>query len=129
MSTTSADPRGVIEHINGAWRAGRAEEAAPLFAADVVMVTPDGGRVVGRDALVRSYVEFAAAAVIDEYAESEHSVDVFGDTAIVGYRWTMAWRAGGEAYRDRGRDLFVLARRNGGWQVVWRTLLPEGERG
>lgn len=127
MSGPSAEPRAVVERINAAWRAGRAGESAALFHEDVVMLTPTGQRIVGRDAMVRSYAEFTAAAAVDEYVESDHTVDEFGATAVVAYRWLMAWRAGGESYRERGRDIFVLARGAAGWQVVWRTLLSDGD--
>jgi uncharacterized protein (TIGR02246 family) len=126
MSGADAEPRAVVERINAAWRAGRAADAAPLFDGDVVMVTPTGERLIGREAMVQSYADFAASAVVDEYEESEHAVDVFGETAVVVYRWLMAWRAGGESYRERGRDIFVLTHATTGWQVVWRTLLPDG---
>jgi uncharacterized protein (TIGR02246 family) len=120
------EARALVARINEAWRGGRAEAAAPLFAEDVVMLGPGGERLVGRAAMVRSYVDFAAAATVDEYEESEHAVDVFGDTAVVSYAWRMAWRAGGEAYRERGRDVFVLAHGADGWQAVWRTLIAAG---
>jgi uncharacterized protein (TIGR02246 family) len=124
---SAADPRAVVERINAAWRAGRAEEAAPLFHPDVILVTPNGERLVGRDAMVRSYAEFAAAAIVDEYAESRHEVDLVGATAWVSYHWEMAWRVGGDSYRERGRDVFLLARENDGWLVVRRQLISDGE--
>jgi uncharacterized protein (TIGR02246 family) len=128
MSEASVEPRAVIERINAAWRAGRANDSAPLFHADAIILAPNGERVVGREAVIRSYVEFTAAAAIDEYTESDYTVDVFGATAVVAYRWQMAWRAGGESYRERGRDVFVLTRGAAGWQVAWRTLLSDGDQ-
>jgi uncharacterized protein (TIGR02246 family) len=127
MSGSNAEPRAVVEGINAAWRAGRANDSAAMFHEQVVMLTPTGERIVGREAMVRSYAEFAAAAVVDEYTTSEHTVDAFGTTTVVAYRWQMAWRADGESYRERGRDIFVLTHSPVGWQVVWRTLLSDGE--
>ncbi len=121
----SLEPLAVIARINAAWRAGNAAAAAELFHEDVVLVTPAGDRVVGRAAMVETYADFAASSVVDECVESEHREERFGDTAIVAYRWRMAWRSSGERYHGSGRDLFVLARGAGGWQVVWRTLLPD----
>lgn len=53
-----------------------------------------------------------------------NTIDVCGDTAVATCPWEMEWEAGGEARREAGHDVFVLARRDGRWLAVWRTVVP-----
>lgn len=117
-----------IHQINHAWLDGRASDMAPLVHEFVVVVLPGfSGRVIGRDAFVASYADFASEARVSAYDESEHVVDVFGDTAVVSYRYEIEYELDGEPQHDTGRDLFVFARGDNDdhWRVVWRTLVPD----
>lgn len=53
-------------------------------------------------------------------------VTVRGDIAVIEYSWEMAWTAGGVDHAEKGRELLVLARRDGKWRVVWRTQIAGG---
>jgi uncharacterized damage-inducible protein DinB len=117
--------RSVLRKINESWLQGRTEELAEYFHPHIVMVHPGfAGRVEGRDAGVQSYVDFLRSAKIHEYAESDHQVDIRGDTAVASYRFLMAWEMVGKHYREGGHDLFVFNRDQGKWQAVWRTMQP-----
>jgi ketosteroid isomerase-like protein len=114
-----------IGRINRAWRTGRVEEMVDAFHDDVVVVQPGfGTRVSGREACVGSYAEFAAAARVLAYDESEHAVDVWGDTAVATYRFRIEYEIEGKSYLEAGHDLLVFIRASDGWRVVWRTLAP-----
>jgi ketosteroid isomerase-like protein len=116
---------GTIARINRAWRTGRVEEMVEAFHDDVVVVQPGfGTRVSGREACVGSYAEFAAAARVHAYDESEHAVDVWGDTAVATYRFRIEYEIEGKTYLETGQDLLVFIRTSDGWRVVWRTLAP-----
>jgi uncharacterized protein (TIGR02246 family) len=115
--------RSLIQRINDAWRQGRLEELADYFHPDIVLVFPGfSGRGEGRAACVQSYVDFLGSATVHEYTESDHHIDVWGDTAVASYRFVMAWEMGGKHYREAGHDLFVFSRDQGQWRAVWRTL-------
>jgi ketosteroid isomerase-like protein len=118
-----------LQRINDAWLNGRAIDMLPLVHPEVVVVLPGfSGRVIGRDAFVASYGDFAAQARVFNYDENEHVVDVFGDTAIVSYRYEIEYEIAERWQRDTGRDFFVFNRQpDGCWQVVWRTVIPEPE--
>jgi uncharacterized protein (TIGR02246 family) len=115
--------RSLLRQINDAWRQGRPEELVEYFHPQIVLVHPGfSGRGEGRVACVQSYVDFLAAARVHEYTESDHQIDVWGDTAVATYRFVMAWEMGGQSYREAGHDLFVFSREDGRWLAVWRTL-------
>ncbi len=83
-----------------------------------------GRRVSGREACVASYAEFAAAGTVHAYDESDHTVDVWADTAVATYRFRIDFEVGGERYLEAGHDLLVFSRIDDGWRIVWRTLAP-----
>lgn len=128
MSESERDKTEIIAtigRINRAWRTGRVEELMDAFHEDVVVVQPGFGTwVTGREACVGSYAEFAAAARVHAYDETEHAVDVWGDTAVATYRFRIEYEIDGKTYLETGHDLLVFVRASDGWQVVWRTLAP-----
>jgi predicted enzyme related to lactoylglutathione lyase len=133
--TTGAgqDDRGEIRlllgRITAAWRQGRTEDLRDCFHEGMVIAPPGfRGRVEGRDACVRSYADFLAHATVREFKEAEPAIDVCGDTAVATCPWEMEWEAGGEVRRETGHDVFVLARREGKWLAVWRTVAPTERR-
>jgi hypothetical protein len=117
-----------LEAINRTWLEGRPRDVAPLLHPAVVMVLPGfGGRVEGPDALVAGFVDFCDNASLQEYGESDLSVDAAGDTAVAGYAFDMVYERAGVRTRATGRDLWVFARQGGAWLAVWRTMLDLAE--
>jgi uncharacterized protein (TIGR02246 family) len=117
--------RQLLGRINAAWREGRPEELSKWLHEEVVFVTPGlQARLEGADACIRSYADFLNHAVVQEYQEREPTIDVWGDTAVATYGWTMAWEMDGKSFRESGHDLFVVRRDEGRWRAVWRTILP-----
>jgi ketosteroid isomerase-like protein len=110
----SRDSEAVAETlnaINDAWVGGRAEDMRDHLHDDVVTVQPGFEMVIrGRDTCVASYAEFTGQATIDRFESTAPSVEVFGDTAIAWFAWTMRYAIGGESYHETGHDLFVFTR-------------------
>ena len=74
--------RGIVGAINEAWVAGRYEAIGPHVADHVVMAPPgEDSRVMGRDAYVASFRQFAEIAVVKEFVPATPRVDVIGNTA------------------------------------------------
>jgi ketosteroid isomerase-like protein len=63
-------------------------------------------------------------AKVNHFQTGDHIVTLRGDTAVVEYRWEMAWTATGADHTETGRAVLVLARRDEGWRAVWRTPIP-----
>jgi uncharacterized protein (TIGR02246 family) len=116
----------IIQQINAAWLRGRPEELLGLFHERFTIVDSEGRRLgEGRSACVDSYRDFAAAATVTDFQGAEPQVDVFDATAVVTYRFEIAYTMGGQPHRDVGRDLFVLERTGDRWLAVWRQLVDQ----
>ncbi len=122
------DVRATLDAINAAWRQNRPRDIEPMLDRDVVMVFPGfSGRISGRDAMIDGFIDFCANARVQSYDESAHEIDVGGDTAIASFKFDMIYERASERWRSTGRDLWVLARADGDWRAVWRTMLDVAE--
>jgi uncharacterized protein (TIGR02246 family) len=110
---------------NRAWLGGDPNAVAPLFHENAVMLAPGfEQRVVGREAIVGSFVEYCKVAKTLAFEESGESVDVFGNTAVVSYRFKVRYELGGSTHEEAGQELLVLRQQAERWQIVWRTQVP-----
>jgi uncharacterized protein (TIGR02246 family) len=109
---------------NRAWREGRPREVGGLFHEDAVALVGPGRRLVGRNAIVQSYVDYCASVKTHVFAEQTHSVEVFGDTAVVQYRFSVRYELGGQVHDEVGQEILVFVPRAGEWRAVWRTQTP-----
>ena len=119
----------LIRRSNRAWVSGAVHEVASLFDEKAVVVAPGlQGRAEGKDAIVRSYEEYVHHARTHSFEELEHQVDVFGDTAVAAYRFSISYTLDNEdaQHDETGQEMLVLRRGVGGWKVIWRTQTPEG---
>lgn len=116
--------RAVLRRINDAWLTGHFDDLGQYFHENMVVVPPGYHmRLNGRDACVRSYRDFTAAATIDEFMLHDPSVEVVGDTATAMSRFDTVYRLEGKTYRESGFDLFVLNRTGDDWLAVFRTVI------
>jgi uncharacterized protein (TIGR02246 family) len=130
-----ADPKaegeelwGRVRAANAAWRRGEPRAVADLFAEDVVMVAHDLRRIEGRAAMVQSFVDYVAKVRTDHFKETGHTVDVWGDVAVVTYSFEVRYYMDEAAFVDEGQEVLVFARRNGRFEAVWRTQVTTGSR-
>jgi uncharacterized protein (TIGR02246 family) len=124
MSSDASDAvRAATARINAAWQERRYDDLRQMFAEDMVFTLPGfTGRIEGPEAIVASYREFIERVRLTSYREDQLVVHVWGDTAIAGYRWDMAWLAGGVPNHETGQDVFAFRHRNGAWLAIWRTM-------
>ena len=114
-----------VEDMDRCWREGRLHDLDTFLTDDIVMVAPDGKtRLEGIAATVASYREFTVSSSVEHYVTSNHVVTLRSDTAVIEYQWNMAWSNAGMDYNDAGREVLVLASREGSWRVIWRTQIP-----
>ena len=71
--------------------------------------------------------EIAGVLEVVSYAESDHQVDLAGNSAVASFRFEMVYARDGASYRSTGRDLWVFERQGDGWLAVWRTMLDLAE--
>ena len=117
-----------LERINRAWLDRRPDDLVPLFHPDMTMVYPGfAGRAEGREAIVAGFADFCMNATVSDYHETDHQVDVIGDTAVASFAYEMLYERSGTRSRATGRDLWVFARHRAEWIAVWRTMLDMAE--
>jgi ketosteroid isomerase-like protein len=116
--------KGIIDRINEVTLGSRNEDLRPLFHENVTFMSPDfRTRAEGREACLKSYSDFRAAAQIKEYHRFEPQIDVTGATAVVTYEFRIYYAIQGRTNRDSGRDLLVFTRKDDRWVVAWRTVI------
>lgn len=117
--------RQTVQAINEASRKGDIETLKGFCHQDVVIVPPGFvQRAEGRETYLKSVENFCNTGVVLEYKMLSMKIDVFGDVAIVYYRYKTKWEMEGETFSEKGNDVMVLARDEGKWLLIWRTLIP-----
>jgi ketosteroid isomerase-like protein len=118
----------IVREANKARVAAATRELTALHEPDAVLVRSSlEERLEGRDAIVRAVEEESHQERIEAFEELEHSIDVFGDFALVAYRYEMRTRPAGADEEEEGSGLEVVALRRsaGRWKVLWRTQVAE----
>src|SRR5262245_51861981 len=120
--------RSIVAAINEAWTTGRFD-AIGQYVADHVVMAPPGqdSRVLGRDAYVASFRQYAEATWTESFKPLTPRVDVIGNTAVAVCPFSIVYEIDGSRYAEKGFDILVFARTADGWKIVWRTLTSEPE--
>jgi len=119
------DIRGLLQKISEAWLKGDPDDLLEFFHEDLVIMSPDIERMgVGKTACIQSYKDFIAHATVHEYKEYDHTIDVWGDTAVSIYAFDVTYAMKGQTYNETGHDIFVYNREDDKWLVVWRMVIP-----
>jgi hypothetical protein len=111
-----------IKSMNRCWTAGWDE---PVFRQyihpDAVAIVPTiPGILKGKDAYVAGWRMFVEAAVIHEWKESDHTVQIYagGKSAVVTYFFSITLVTGGQKQTMNGRDMLFFVKAGRKWQVV-----------
>jgi ketosteroid isomerase-like protein len=123
MNESQTELWNLVRESNRAWVSGSTKELAALFDDHAVVIAPAlQGRVEGRDAIVASYASYNMHTKTHSFEEMEHQVDLFGDTAVVTYRFQIRYEllADGVVQDETAQEVLVL-RKTDRWRVLWRT--------
>jgi ketosteroid isomerase-like protein len=127
MDKLKSELRDIVKKINQLWVSDNADKLGQFFHEDMVIVNPDLAKMgEGRRECVRSYIDFASQAKTTSYKESDFEIKVWGNTAMVNYRFDISYEMEGKEYNDIGRDVFIFSRddKDGKWLAVWRMIVP-----
>lgn len=119
----------LIRDMNRCWTSGWHEEQFREYihpeAVAIAPATP--GRLLGRDAYVAGWRRFAEAAVIHEWKEIDHKVQLYagGKCAVVTYFFSITFAMGTVKQTMQGRDMFFLVREGRKWLVAADQFSPE----
>jgi hypothetical protein len=119
----------MIRSMNRCWTEGwHEEEFRHYIHPDAVAIVPSApGRLEGRDAYVTGWRSFSEAAVIHEWREFDHNIQMHarGKAAVVTYLFTITFALGGQKQTLRGRDMFLLIKEGRRWLVAADQFSPE----
>ena len=114
----------MINHVNAlnqAWQDRQLHVVADLYHPDVVLLPPDAGTpIVGREAVLASYDDFAAAELLDFRVEGFDTFE-FGDTGVCHMRFQIEYVLDGSRHCERGLEVYVIADVGGTPQIIWRS--------
>jgi len=114
----------VLSAINQAWRSNTPLGMSQYLHPDIIMKYPGfSGEVVGREALLASFVEFCTNAKVLEYQESNEQINVVGNCAVASFQFEMLYERAKYQEQSKGRDLWVFQCISDTWVAVWRTMM------
>jgi ketosteroid isomerase-like protein len=113
----------LVRESNRAWISGSSHELSDFFDEHAVVMAPGmQGRVSGRAAVVASYAAYNMHARTHSFEEMEHQIELFGDVAVVVYRFRIRYQviATGEQHDETAQETLVL-RKTDRFRVLFRT--------
>ena len=118
QATRIADERAVRQvedKIAAALDHDDADALEKLWASDYVFVNPVGTIFTKAQRLAQLR---SGTLNVESYSRDEETIRIYGTTAIVIYRSTVAGQAKGQDISSKRRVTTVLVKRNGRWQAV-----------
>lgn len=128
MSEQEQEAWSAVRESNRARVTGATRELSALLDPEAVVAPPGfSSPIRGREAVVRAVEDERQHARVESYEELEHSVTIFGDLAMVTYRYEMRFRPvkDEEEREESGQEVVALRRSGGRWKVLWRTRLGD----
>ncbi len=129
LSTEIQQIETTIRKMNQCWTVSWDEPAFRQYihpdAVAIVPTTP--GRLVGQDAYVAGWRAFCEAAVIHDWQETDHIVQIYagGKCAVVTYLFSITFAMGGQKLTMRGRDMLCLVKEGRNWLIAADQFSPE----
>jgi ketosteroid isomerase-like protein len=94
-------------------------KALAFFDKDIVCFSSTRHeRLAGQTALRRTFEYYLKEAENVHYRITEPRVQVYGDTAIASFYWTVTLATGSKRRKIEGRGSHVFVNRNGQWTIV-----------
>jgi ketosteroid isomerase-like protein len=115
-----------VRESNRAWMSGSMHELGDFYDEKAVAIEPQlAGRLDGREAILASYTDYNLHARTHEFEEQEHQIALFGDTAVVTYRFHIRYEmlADGELHDESAQEILVL-KKTDRWRAIFRTQTP-----
>ena len=128
----SDDIIATVHAMNLCWTTGWHEEQFRQYihpdAVAIVPTTP--GRLEGRDAYVAGWREFAEAAVVYEWKETDYKVQIFagGKCAVVTNFFSITFAMGTGKQTMHGRDMYFLVKEGRKWLIAADQFSPEPQK-
>lgn len=128
MSEQEQEAWSAVRESNRARLTGATRELTALLDPEAVVIQPGfSSPIEGREAVVRAVEDERQHLRVESFEELEHSVSIFGDLAMVTYRYEMRWKpvAEEEELEESGQEVVALRRGGDRWKVLWKTRLGD----
>jgi len=114
----------LMKTINRAWYEGNPGLLYNYFHKNMMIVTQDM-KILGngRDACIMSYMDFTKNTKIHNYKDYNYEVAIWGNTALVSYKFDISYEMKRMTYDETGKDIFFFTFEEDKWQAVWRMLV------
>ena len=113
----------LVRRLNAAWQTEDWVAVASCLHERIVLLPPDtGAPIIGRQAVVDTYRDFAAAAKLLRFAETELAVFGFGSTHVAHMRFEVEYELDGTRSWETGLEVYTVTTDNTPL-VVWRQQL------
>jgi ketosteroid isomerase-like protein len=102
-----------------AFNQGDVKKALEFFDKEIVCFSSTRHeRITGRAALRRTFEYYLKEADKVQYCITNPQIQVYGDTAIASFYWTVTLMSGSKRHKIEGRGSHVFIHRNGEWKIV-----------
>jgi ketosteroid isomerase-like protein len=119
MATVVQTILGIEKAMVRDFNAGKIEQLLERFHPRVVgFSSTQQERISGRAAMRRTFNYYHQASGRMKYQILKPQVQVFGETAIATFTWTVELGAARPRHIIKGRGSHVFARQDGKWQIV-----------
>lgn len=119
----------MLHAMNKCWTEGwHEEEFRQYIHPDAVAIAPTTpGRLEGKEAYVAGWRDFTQAAVIHEWKETDHKVQIYagGKCAVVTNFFSITFAMGQVKQTMQGRDMYFLVKEGRKWLVAADQFSPE----
>ena len=119
MATTVQSILAIEKELVGDFNAGKVDRLLAHFHPGVVGFSSTcQDRIAGRSAMKGTFDYYRHASGRMKYAVSKPRVQVFDDTAVATFYWTVELGAGRPRHTIRGRGSHVFVEQRGKWWIV-----------
>jgi len=118
---SAAEVKQLIQQLSNTWLEERIDDLPPFFDEQVVLVTPDGDEINGREQMIDSFALFMRLATVYHFEIENIDVKLFETTAIARYTFEIDYEISDKRSLESGIETLVLLQGTAGWRIVWRT--------
>ena len=120
----------IVETMNQIIKDKKAfDRLSPFFHNSVIMPLPGiNRRAEGKTTCLRYYEDACSQMVLHKLNSSDEQIDIWGNTAVVTYRYDCVWGYQGKTFTDDGYEISVFIKEGNDWQIIWRTLIPNSRQ-
>lgn len=119
-----------VDALNQAWQQQDWPTLAEMYHTNAVLLPPDlGDSLLGRDAILQTYRDFASQATLHRFAVTDLQTHSFAHCEVLHCAFEADYSVAGNRSQDDGTEIYVTELNNLGRRViVWRQQIIHSAR-